>query len=261
MMSNGLLDSSHRRPRRRASLIDELALPVTTLQRNSSSGSRPLSNYSRESSQSWEHSDTQLNNSSLPACLSDPSDHQHDTTNATDGIRVHRPNWVKSTAPNTTTNNHHIMEQAAMSNSARTRRPRPQLLKSASMRSSFTFGRRSTAPDDINALLDGKMFDRQRKSNGGGWNHRLSLGNGDRPDMKKVLEDNSESLVCLFALLCCYLNALLEWRVITGAINLLSVLYLNILSPPHLCFPIYNSTQSKYTQQPSYPTTKQYSNK
>eukprot|EP00985_Skeletonema_marinoi_P007721 scaffold3445_cov80-Skeletonema_marinoi.AAC.2 len=190
-MSNGLLDSSHRRPRRRASLIEELALPVTTLQRNSSSGSRPLSNYSRESSQSssWEHGDTQLNNSSLPACLSDPSDHHHDTTNATDAIRVHRPNWVKSTATTTT----HHMEQAAMSNSARTRRPRPQLLNSASMRSSFTFGRRSTAPDDINALLDGRNNDRRRK-NGGGWNHRLSLGNGDRPDMKKVLEDNTTVL-------------------------------------------------------------------
>mmetsp|Transcript_21021 Transcript_21021/g.35667 ORF Transcript_21021/g.35667 Transcript_21021/m.35667 type:complete len:541 (-) Transcript_21021:265-1887(-) len=193
IMSNGLLDSSHRRPRRRASLIEELALPVTTLQRNRSSDSyhRPPSNNSRESSQSssWEHSDTQLNNSSLPACLSDPSDHHHDTTNATDAIRVHRPNWVKST---TTTNNHH-MEQAAMSNSARTRRPRPQLLNSASMRSSFTFGRRSTAPDDINALLDGRNNDRRRK-NGGGWNHRLSLGNGDRPDMKKVLEDNTTVL-------------------------------------------------------------------
>jgi len=191
MMSNGLLDSSHRRPRRRASLIEELDLPVTTLQRNSSGGSRPPSNYSRESSQSssWEHSDPQLFNNSLFACLSDPSDHQHDTTNATEDIRVHRPNWVKSTAP---TNNHH-MEQAAMSNSARTRRPRPQLLKSASMRSSFTFGRRSTAPEDINALLDGRNNDRQRK-NGGGWNHRLSLGNGDRPDMKKVLEDNTTVL-------------------------------------------------------------------
>ena len=138
-MSNGsLVDSTNHRPRRRrASLFEELDSPATTSMQQQQRGGgniRPPYNDSYNTSiSSWEHSDTSLshNNSSLRNLSADPSENNNNES------RVHRPSWNNSS---TTTIN---------SNNNGTTPPRPTLLQSVSVRGSFSFGRRLSAPEQV----------------------------------------------------------------------------------------------------------------
>eukprot|EP00986_Skeletonema_menzelii_P007552 scaffold2971_cov152-Skeletonema_menzelii.AAC.12 len=138
-MSNGsLVDSTNHRPRRRrASLFEELDSPATTSMQQQQRGGgniRPPYNDSYNTSiSSWEHSDTSLshNNSSLRNLSADPSENNNNES------RVHRPSWNNSSTTILNSNNNG------------TTPPRPTLLQSVSVRGSFSFGRRSSAPEQV----------------------------------------------------------------------------------------------------------------
>jgi len=153
-MSSGLLDfdTSHRRQNScRDSDIEEVDYdtapsadaPAVMKQQQSQSSRPQLLNDFHEPPSKYPESDShkhQLSSSNSNSSDADPSD-LNDTANG--GRRVRRPNWARS--PSLTLQNN---------NNTAAKNRRPNLLRSVSMRSSFTIGRRSTAPTEHNNFFN-----------------------------------------------------------------------------------------------------------
>jgi hypothetical protein len=151
--SSGSSDSSssqHLRPRRRASLLEELAHPsATELQRGGSYRPSKASSSDHLRSSSWEHQSHSPFNNSLPANFGTAEEEPDYYNTTTHEIRVRKPSWGKNNTIHKSFNHGTTAAGPA----------RPKLLKSVFMRSSFIIGRRCSAPEatDIRNNQNGHM--------------------------------------------------------------------------------------------------------